>query len=378
VKHNVPMRIFISSVRRGLELERDALPGLIKALGHEPVRFEDFSAQSVPSREACINGVESSDAYLLLLGPHYGTVFPETGQSATHDEWVAAQRTGIARYVFRKSGSTFDVEQQEFEGSLGDYGSGRFYRTFSDITELQQAVAASIRELEAAPELLDFEPLHQTVAIRWSGEETSRSQFSSSERCLLEIHVVPINGRPVSARLLEQIGSGLPRHIRDAGLVSAVQGLESNHIEDGVVVQSPPPSRRGGLNETHDGSLAAVMVREAGGTTVTFRLPGDMMGSILDVKDLSQSIGSALRLAGLIDVTGAARFAIGVGITSVSMVAVGEAGRGPRNSVGMRFNSAPIHLEPDETVSRAALDRGAGEVASMLARSLVRAFQNSE
>jgi len=378
VKHNVPMRIFISSVRRGLELERDALPGLIKALGHEPVRFEDFSAQSVPSREACINGVESSDAYLLLLGPHYGTVFPETGQSATHDEWVAAQRTGIARYVFRKSGSTFDVEQQEFERSLGDYGSGRFYRTFSDITELQQAVAASIRELEAAPELLDFEPLHETVAIRWSGEETSRNQFSSSERCLLEIHVVPINGRPVSVRLLEQVGTGLPRHVRDAGLVSAAQGLESNHIEDGVVVKSPPPSHRGGRNETHDGSLAAVMVRKAGGTTVTFRLPGDTMGSILDVNDLSQNIGSALRLAGLIDVTGAGRFAIGVGITSVSMVAVGEVGRGPRNSVGMRLNSAPIHLEPDETVSRAALDRGAGEVASMLARSLVRAFQNSE
>jgi hypothetical protein len=371
------MRIFISSVRRGLELERDALPGLIKALGHEPVRFEDFSAQSVPSREACIKGVESSDAYLLILGPHYGTVFPETGQSATHDEWVAAQRTGIARYVFRKSGSTFDVEQQEFERSLGDYGSGRFYKTFSDISELQQAVAASIRELEAAPQSLDFEPLHETIAIRWLGEETSRNQFSSSERCLLEIHIVPVDGRPVSARLLEQVGTGLPRHVRNAGLVSAAQGLELDHLEDGVVVQSPPPSRRGGLHETHDGSLAAVTIRKSGGTAVTFRLPGDMMGSILDVNDLSQSIGSALRLAGQTDVTGAARFAIGVGITSTSMVAVGELGRGPRNSVGMRLSSAPLHLEPDETVSRAALDQGAGEVASTLARSLIRAFQNS-
>lgn len=39
------MKVMISSVRRGLEPERDALPGLIMALGHEPVRFEDFSAQ---------------------------------------------------------------------------------------------------------------------------------------------------------------------------------------------------------------------------------------------------------------------------------------------------------------------------------------------
>ncbi|MDP9225118.1 MAG: hypothetical protein M3P18_14985 [Actinomycetota bacterium] len=39
------MKVFISSVRRGLEAERDALPGLLAALGHEPKRFEDYSAQ---------------------------------------------------------------------------------------------------------------------------------------------------------------------------------------------------------------------------------------------------------------------------------------------------------------------------------------------
>jgi len=39
----VLVRVFISSVRRGLEAERDALPGLVKAIGHEPVRFEDFT-----------------------------------------------------------------------------------------------------------------------------------------------------------------------------------------------------------------------------------------------------------------------------------------------------------------------------------------------
>jgi hypothetical protein len=36
--------VFISSVRRGLEDERDYLPALLKASGHQPRRFEDFSA----------------------------------------------------------------------------------------------------------------------------------------------------------------------------------------------------------------------------------------------------------------------------------------------------------------------------------------------
>ena len=41
------MKLFISSVRAGLEQERDNLPGLVGALGHEPKRFEDFTAHPV-------------------------------------------------------------------------------------------------------------------------------------------------------------------------------------------------------------------------------------------------------------------------------------------------------------------------------------------
>jgi hypothetical protein len=99
----------ISSVRRSLEAERDALPGLILALGHQPVRFGDFSAKPHPSREACLRAVHDSDVYLLLLGPRYGHVFPETGQSATHDEFAAAQAKGIPRIVLRKTGVVLDA-----------------------------------------------------------------------------------------------------------------------------------------------------------------------------------------------------------------------------------------------------------------------------
>lgn len=42
------MKVFISSVRRGLEVERDSLPGLIQATGHVPRRFEDYTAMAVP------------------------------------------------------------------------------------------------------------------------------------------------------------------------------------------------------------------------------------------------------------------------------------------------------------------------------------------
>jgi hypothetical protein len=69
------VKVFISSVRTGLEEERDALPGLIAALGHEATRFEDYTAMNLPSRQACLAGVEDADVYLLLLGEHYGSAY---------------------------------------------------------------------------------------------------------------------------------------------------------------------------------------------------------------------------------------------------------------------------------------------------------------
>lgn len=90
------MIVFISSVRRGLEDERDYLPGLLKASGHEPRRFEDFSAQSVPSRDACLAGVEAADVYLLLLGQHYGDPLQDTGKAPTEEEFTVAKHRALA------------------------------------------------------------------------------------------------------------------------------------------------------------------------------------------------------------------------------------------------------------------------------------------
>lgn len=43
------MRFFVSSTRAGLAEERDALPGLLLAVDHDPVVYEGFGAQDVPA-----------------------------------------------------------------------------------------------------------------------------------------------------------------------------------------------------------------------------------------------------------------------------------------------------------------------------------------
>jgi hypothetical protein len=114
-------QIFISSVRRGLEEERDHLPGLIKAVGHRPLRFEDFTAQPRASRDACLAGVEDADVYLLLLGPNYGEPLPDSGLAPTEEEWMVAKRRGIPILVLKKSGIDMDDRQRAFLEKVEDY-----------------------------------------------------------------------------------------------------------------------------------------------------------------------------------------------------------------------------------------------------------------
>ena len=111
-------RVFISSVTEGLRQERTALPGLIRALGMDPVRFEDFTALPEPSRDVCLQAVGTCDVYLLLLGEHYGTPFADTGLSPTHEEYRAAINKGIPRLAFRRRGVTMESAQAAFAAEV--------------------------------------------------------------------------------------------------------------------------------------------------------------------------------------------------------------------------------------------------------------------
>jgi hypothetical protein len=51
------MKIFLSSVIRGLEAYRDAAARAARALRHEVKRAEDFAASSATPQQACLAGV---------------------------------------------------------------------------------------------------------------------------------------------------------------------------------------------------------------------------------------------------------------------------------------------------------------------------------
>jgi len=369
------MRIFVSSVRRGLEVERDSPPGLILALGHEPVRFEDFGAHSMPSREACLRGVETSDVYLLLLGPSYGHVFPETGQSATHDEWVAAVGKGMHRLVFRKVGVEFEPEQEGFARLVGDYANGVFYAEFTDAVDLQAKVAQALRGIESEPSTLTFCRLTSAVEVEWRHDQTSEA-WSATQPPWVELHVVPLQAERRSVRLLRELPDQLISALRASGALPLTAGAQPQVGNDAVIVQLPQEGNRR-WREPTDGALTAIQVIGSGQVSLYWSLPGDGLGSILDHDVLAATVARGLRLIGALKVLPGSDSALAIGLGgSLSMVSEGRVTAVARSSASLHTGTGPVRVLPDEGVTAAAFDRGADEVARSLVLSLIEQFRS--
>ena len=372
------MKVFISSVRRGLESERDALPGLIKAIGHEPIAFEQFTAQAMPSRQACMDGVDAADAYVLLLGEFYGHVFPETGQSATHDEYERARQRGIPRLVFVKAGVEMDPQQRALAEAIGDYGTGSFWATFAGVGELQTQVADALRELAARPGKLDYQPLAGPVGFAWRADWPNQQHRSREPGGVVELHVAPLSPTAISGRLMRAMPDRLIGALRANGTVPAYAGLDPKVDEAGAAVEVPTGGRQQ-LGTVQAGALCGVRVSPTGQVSVWWSLPSDGMGAMLNTGELAEACARALRLAGSVGVSDAARYAVAVGASgSLITVVDGSLPLASRTSTSFGFRGDdPVQVAHDESVPAAAFDNGADEFARELAAALVAAYRSA-
>lgn len=371
------MRIFISSARRGLEKERDALPGLISALRHTPVRFEDFSAQTTPSREACLAALASADVCLFLLGPNYGHTFPETGQSATHDEWAAAKEAGMPRLVYRKDGIRFEPAQHDFVRTVEAYATGVFRDSFHTTEELMTKVTAKVRELEAGTSPLAFARLSTAPPLLWVFDD-SDGRNGGMGSALLELHIMPIDFAGYSVREMQQVGGSLVGRIRNTGVIGHEVALTPTRHSSHVSISIPATGRSRAWNVPEPGALAEVRLYKTGQIALRATLPRDSLGEILDAQDLPRQIADMLRFAGALDIVHDCRIAVAAGVSRSAMLSVDTFRPGqPRHTAQPKTTPAPLRTDPDESVTLAALATGAEEVASTLARELLSQYPSS-
>lgn len=361
------MQVFISSVRRGLEGERDALPGLLLGLGHEPTRFEDFGSLPIPSREGCLRGVENADAYLLLLGEHYGDALPDTGKSPTEEEWNVAKRRGIPILVFRKQGITPAPEQAEFIRRVEDYVEGRFRGSFGSVGELLAAAGTAMRALDARPAALAWKPLATAVTVPW--HPFPRGAWGGAPGTVLEVHVLLTKGQIIPATVLANLGKRLARAGRDAGVFAEEQALSITVDEHGVTAATRAAD--------HREPATGIRADREGSVSLWSQLPSDFLGTLLDEADLRERIATALRLVADLGLA-KGDVAVAVGLHGLSMVSIGnidELGRRTSGSVRLPGGADVALVEPTHAVPGAALGRAAAEIAGELAARLILRFR---
>jgi hypothetical protein len=377
------MKVFISSVRRGLESERDYLPDLLRAIGHDPSRFEDFGARNATSRGACLDGVNQAEAYVLLLGPHYGDEMDDSGISATEEEFNVAQQRGIPILVFKKTGISHDPAQHRFIERLGDYQHGRFWATFEDDKTLGLAVAKALRGLAVPAPPVTYLPLAAPATVRW---RTQRPQLADNilRAPVLEVHVLPTGSGPLlPVSELREVADSLAASGRDRGFFSQGNALDINHdSESAWVVRATEPriSRTIFGERQPEPQPYAGMAISRDGSAMSFQaLPTDNLGTLVNQHDLSKRITVLLRTLGS-RLPDTEHVALAAGLEPIEMVAEGDP-----TEVGSRTTGSIAHsrgnaarAEPVDQILRASLIDGLPAVADELAVRILQALRAAQ
>jgi hypothetical protein len=364
------VRVFISSVRRGLEEERDALPGLIAALGHDAVRFEDFTAQPIPSRQVCMDAVSGSDICLLLLGAAYGDRMPDTGLSPTHEEWSVARTRGIPVFACIKRGVNMDADQRSFVDEVERYATGRFRSSFDGAADLLTTVAGKVREVESAPSGLVWEELlTDAPPINWIADVQAANRYPRGS-ATLELHLLPIAPTSrLSVSQLSDTSNALASAARSHGLFT-----QSDPVQTGTDGQTAWATLESGSGRT-----AGIRVRRDGATTLWGPLPADALGIVIDEPDLARRVEGWVHLASSVGALSGERVTVAAALSGLELASEGSvADVGKRSSASLGFGGQQVVLvPPEDAVPTAALGQGAADVAREVSARLVHSFRRT-
>lgn len=103
------LRVFVSSTKRDLEAERDAVMRALEKKRDEfvAVAMEHWISSDEEPKEASLRRLQKSDIYIGIIGFFYcAKLDPETGKSVTQLEYEFAKEHNIPRLIFLKDEDT--------------------------------------------------------------------------------------------------------------------------------------------------------------------------------------------------------------------------------------------------------------------------------
>lgn len=353
------LKVMLSSVRRGgLGPVRDAVAPVLKILRFEPLRFEDETNQPVPPRAVCVELVERSDIYLLLLGTEYGDVMPDTGLAPTEEEWTIARNEGKPIVVFRQSGVTPESRQAEFIATVEAYPTGVFRGTFTDTADLLGKLEDALAAAAASIQPMRPRRLTEPIAVPWREDDPMSGTAGGA---VLETHVIPVAPlERLSATMLRELPARLARVGREHGLFEEGDALALEATEGAAIAQ---------VDRHHGRALAAAAIGADRSVTIWAALPTQQLGAVYDEAQIAGRIARDVRMAASLGVLSSDETAVAVGIGPIDML--GQV-TGP-NSMTFPFMGSgrgAARLEPTEVFSVASLLRIAPEIGTELAARL--------
>lgn len=137
------MKVFISSVIAGLEESRTVTSEGIRALGHEVLQAEAFSARPDSPQVSCLRAVRESDVVVLIVGSRYGAP-QQSGLSATHEEYQEGIRESKPVLVFVQEGVDRESDEQQFLAEVQGWERGHFTTNFQSPPQLRDNVTRAL------------------------------------------------------------------------------------------------------------------------------------------------------------------------------------------------------------------------------------------
>lgn len=255
----ITMKVFISSVIRGFEPERNEAARAVLRHGWTPVMSENLPAQDRSPRAALLDQVAASDIYLLILGERYGG--DEGTRSPTEDEYNEAIRLGKPIIVLIQQGIDREPAQVAFlERVTSGWGTGRVRGNFASPDGVSTEVLLALRELEKAASVHEAAPdaVERARSLATAG---SRTQYGQRVAVEARLAVVPVGVADlISAVTLnaDTLPGQLADAVRRAGLTDALAGFDQQVDASGVHLterSSDFLSRRTGVSLDVNGGL---------------------------------------------------------------------------------------------------------------------------
>lgn len=216
------IRVFVSSVSRGMEETRAQLVNQLRTAQFHVVNMETFGARDERPLDVCLREIGSADAAVVIVGPRYGAFTPGQEISYTHAEYREAKRLGIPvlAFVLDQFDESDTLKQRHLRAFVDEAGQSLTYKVVAAnqlSAEVLASLSATAHRGQLGPRYSLFQPWERFFGQQlkrdhafnhlshFVGRETELAKLQEFVRSQCPVFVLMAPGGRGKSRLLMEI-----------------------------------------------------------------------------------------------------------------------------------------------------------------------------